>query len=64
MDSWQPRSEKTLQHKIGLPVLHVPQLVGLALGYDARELGLQRHIIRPEELIAGYRARARAGGTR
>ncbi|HBS61108.1 MAG TPA: heterodisulfide reductase subunit B, partial [Firmicutes bacterium] len=27
-----------------LPVLHLPQLVGLALGIPARELGLDRHI--------------------
>jgi succinate dehydrogenase / fumarate reductase cytochrome b subunit len=63
MDSWQPKSEEVMQRRIGLPVLHVPQLVGLALGYDARELGLQRHIIRPEELISGYRARAQARAT-
>lgn len=63
MDSWQPKSEEVMQRRIGLPVLHVPQLVGLALGYDAHELGLQRHIIRPEELISGYRARARARAT-
>jgi succinate dehydrogenase / fumarate reductase cytochrome b subunit len=60
MDSWQPKAEDVLHRKIGLPVLHVPQLVGLALGYDAQELGLQRHVIRPEDLIAGYRVRARA----
>ena len=51
MDSWQPKSERAMNRKIGMPVVHVPQLVGLALGYTPRELGLERHIVRPVEII-------------
>jgi succinate dehydrogenase / fumarate reductase, cytochrome b subunit len=32
-------------------MLHVPQLVGLALGLQATQVGLQRHIARPTSLI-------------
>jgi succinate dehydrogenase / fumarate reductase cytochrome b subunit len=54
MDSWQPKSERAMKRKIGMPVIHVAQLVGLALGFSPRELGLERHIIRPAEIIANY----------
>lgn len=54
MDSWQPKSERVMKRKIGMPVIHVAQLVGLALGFSPRELGLEQHIIRPVEIIANY----------
>jgi succinate dehydrogenase / fumarate reductase cytochrome b subunit len=54
MDAWQPKSERAMKRKIGMPVIHVAQLVGLALGFSPRELGLERHIIRPAEIIANY----------
>ena len=56
MDSWQPKSERVMKRTIGMPVIHVPQLVGLALGYTPRELGLERHIVRPLEIIQKYSA--------
>lgn len=55
MDSWQPKSERVLQRRIQMPVVHVPQLVGLALGFGAREMGLERHIIRPDDILAHYK---------
>ena len=30
-----------------MPVLHLPQLVGLALGLEPKELGMNRHVVRP-----------------
>ena len=36
---------------LGLPVLHLPQLVGLALGLDPKELGMSKHVIRPTSVI-------------
>ncbi|MGB9069046.1 MAG: CoB--CoM heterodisulfide reductase iron-sulfur subunit B family protein [Candidatus Acidiferrales bacterium] len=54
MDSWQPKSERAMKRKIGMPVLHVPQLVGLALGHNPRELGLERHIVRPTIVMEKY----------
>ena len=35
-----------------MPVLHLPQLVGLALGLDPKELGLSKHVVKP---IVGHR---------
>jgi succinate dehydrogenase / fumarate reductase cytochrome b subunit len=34
-----------------MPVLHLPQLVGLALGLDPKELGFGRHIVKPTAVI-------------
>ncbi len=54
MDAWQPKSERVMRQKIGMPVIHVAQLVGLALGLSPHELGLERHIVRPSEIIKNY----------
>ena len=34
-----------------MPVLHLPQLVGLALGLDPKELGMSKHVVRPTSVI-------------
>lgn len=45
LDSRQPEVEKVLGQKLGLPVLHLSQLVALALGVAPKKLGLERHIV-------------------
>jgi succinate dehydrogenase / fumarate reductase cytochrome b subunit len=45
LDGNQPNAEKKAKKPIGLPILHLPQLVGLALGFDEKEMELQRHIV-------------------
>lgn len=45
LDSRQPEVERVIGEKLGLPVLHLPQLVALALGVSPKELGLDRHIV-------------------
>jgi succinate dehydrogenase / fumarate reductase, cytochrome b subunit len=45
LDSRQPEVEKVLGQPLGLPILHLPQLVALALGISPKELGLDRHIV-------------------
>ena len=35
----------------GMPVLHLPQLVGLAFGLDPKELGLGKHVVKPTSVI-------------
>jgi succinate dehydrogenase / fumarate reductase, cytochrome b subunit len=45
LDGNQPNAEKKTKKQIGLPILHLPQLVGLALGFDEKEMELQRHIV-------------------
>jgi heterodisulfide reductase subunit B len=38
-------AEQKTKKQIGLPILPLPQLVGLALSFDEEERGLQRHIV-------------------
>lgn len=45
LDSRQPEVEKVIGAKLGLPVLHLPQLVCLALGISPDKLGLSKHIV-------------------
>lgn len=45
LDSRQPEVEKVIDRKLGLPVLHLPQLIALALGIEPKKLGLEKHIV-------------------
>jgi len=47
LDSYQLDIEKTLETKIQIPVLHLSQMVGLALGVKPEDLGMERHMIDP-----------------
>ena len=51
LDLQQPGAEKVVGRDLGMPVLHLPQLVGLALGLDVKELGLSKHVVRPASVI-------------
>ena len=45
LDGYQPAAAKQRGKSISLPILHFPQMMGLAMGMSAKELGLQRHVI-------------------
>ncbi len=51
LDSRQPEVEKVIEKRLGLPVLHLPQLIALALGVSPKELGLERHIVSTKPLL-------------
>jgi succinate dehydrogenase / fumarate reductase, cytochrome b subunit len=51
LDLQQPVAQKVVGRPLGMPVLHLPQLVGLALGLDPKELGMGKHIVRPTSVI-------------
>jgi succinate dehydrogenase / fumarate reductase cytochrome b subunit len=44
LDMQQPEAEKIVNRELGIAVLHLPQLVGLALGFEPKQLGMPRHI--------------------
>jgi succinate dehydrogenase / fumarate reductase cytochrome b subunit len=44
----QPEAAKAVNRDLGLAVLHLPQLVGLALGFEPKQLGMRRHIASTE----------------
>jgi len=55
LDGFQREIEDDLDQELDMPVLHVPQLVGLALGLTPEELNIDRHMI-PAEVVKTYAA--------
>jgi succinate dehydrogenase / fumarate reductase cytochrome b subunit len=51
LDMQQPSAAKVVGRDLGLPILHLPQLVGLALGLEPRELGMSKHVVKPTTVI-------------
>jgi len=51
LDSRQPEVEKVIRQKLDLPILHLPQLIALALGVSPKELGLERHIVSTKPIL-------------
>jgi succinate dehydrogenase / fumarate reductase cytochrome b subunit len=45
LDLQQSRAARQMGRQLNLPVLHLPQLVGLALGIPPKALGLARHLV-------------------
>jgi succinate dehydrogenase / fumarate reductase cytochrome b subunit len=51
LDMQQPLAQRAVGRELGMPVLHLPQLLGLALGLEPSELGLSRHVVKPTAVI-------------
>lgn len=51
LDSRQPEVEAVIGRKLSIPVLHLPQLIGLALGISPKVLGLDRHVVPTNSLL-------------
>jgi len=45
LDIYQDRAGRAVHSKLNLPILHLPQLIGLAMGIPAKELGVSRHLV-------------------
>jgi succinate dehydrogenase / fumarate reductase, cytochrome b subunit len=45
LDSFQREVEKDMGQRLDMPALHLPQLVGLALGLSPEELRIDRHMV-------------------
>lgn len=52
LDGYQPKARrKNRGDKADLPIIHLPQLLGLAMGMSEKELGLQKHIVSTKEIV-------------
>jgi succinate dehydrogenase / fumarate reductase cytochrome b subunit len=51
LDLQQPQAERLIGRDLGMPVLHLPQLVGLALGLEPSELGMSKHVVKPTAVV-------------
>jgi succinate dehydrogenase / fumarate reductase cytochrome b subunit len=52
LDAYQPDIEARVGRKLQMPILHIPQLVAMALGVSKDALRLETHIVRPKALLA------------
>jgi succinate dehydrogenase / fumarate reductase cytochrome b subunit len=51
LDIYQERAGHAVKTALNLPILHLPQLLGLAMGIPAQELGLSRHLISVDSIV-------------
>ena len=51
LDGKQADIEKALNVTLGMPVVYITQLLGLALGIDAKKLGLNKNAVDTKELL-------------
>jgi succinate dehydrogenase / fumarate reductase cytochrome b subunit len=52
LDSFQNKAEKAVGQELDMPIFHLPQLVGLALGATPEQLGLPRHLVATDAALA------------
>jgi succinate dehydrogenase / fumarate reductase cytochrome b subunit len=45
LDAQQPDAERVMHKEIGVPILHLPQLLGLAFGMSPESLRLDHHVV-------------------
>jgi succinate dehydrogenase / fumarate reductase cytochrome b subunit len=55
LDTFQDDMATDLRRPLDMPVLHLPQLVGLALGIHRASLGLERHIVSVRRFVNGVK---------
>jgi heterodisulfide reductase subunit B len=60
LDLRRPNIEKYAAKKITIPVIYITQALGLAMGIEAKKLGLQRHKVAVK--FAPQEAAVKAGG--
>jgi succinate dehydrogenase / fumarate reductase cytochrome b subunit len=52
LDGFQPKAAAQRRTTIDLPILHLPQVVGLAMGMNPKAMGLNKHIISTKKLLS------------
>ena len=51
LDIYQDRAGKAVNTNLSLPILHLPQLLGLAMGIPPKDLGVLRHLVPVDSII-------------
>ncbi len=52
LDGYQPKASAMRRTSIDLPIIHLPQMIGLALGIDPKAMRLNRHIISTRKVLS------------
>jgi succinate dehydrogenase / fumarate reductase cytochrome b subunit len=50
LDLQQPEAAKYVERDLDVPVLHLPQMIGLALGLEPKELGMGKHVVKTKDV--------------
>ena len=58
LDGQQPKAQSLAGRRIGLPILHLPQMIGLAMGLSPKELGLGQHMVSTKSVVGKASVRA------
>jgi succinate dehydrogenase / fumarate reductase cytochrome b subunit len=66
LDGQQEEAARALGVPLGVPILHLPQLIGLAFGFSPQQLGMSHHLVRPGSPLGErlHRAAERAAASR
>jgi succinate dehydrogenase / fumarate reductase cytochrome b subunit len=56
LDGQQARAAAYVKEKIDLPILHLPQLVGMALGFSPEEMEVGRHLVSTQKVAEKVKA--------
>src|SRR5207302_3161215 len=51
LDIYQERAAQTVKTSLNLPILHLPQMLGLAMGVPSWELGVERHLVPVDSIL-------------
>jgi succinate dehydrogenase / fumarate reductase cytochrome b subunit len=51
LDMQQPAAARFVERDLDVPVLHLPQMVGMALGLEPKELGMGKHVVSTKEIV-------------
>jgi len=51
LDLQQPGVNRVINRQLDMPILHLPQMIGLALGISPKELGLNKHMISTQNML-------------
>ncbi len=57
LDIYQERAGRKVNAKLDLPVLHLPQMLGLAMGVPAEELGVRHHLVQVDSIVRAVEER-------
>jgi succinate dehydrogenase / fumarate reductase cytochrome b subunit len=57
LDIYQERAGRKVNAKLDLPVLHLPQMLGLAMGVPAEELGVRHHLVPVDSIVRAVEER-------
>ncbi len=51
LDAQQPSAAQVIERELNLPILHLPQLIGLAIGIEPEALRMNRHVIGTQKVL-------------